>query len=200
MKHLFILFVLCTTVSCAQEKLPLLGDTNYQKEQNAKFKDALKSPLTDKDRKKFRALDFFKLDSTYVVTAKLKRTPDEKPFKMATTTDRQPEYVKYGELSFTVKGVECKLNVYQNIEYVKQTGKEDSLFLPFLDVTNGDGSYGGGRYLDVSVPEGDTMVLDFNKAYNPYCAYSPRYSCPIVPLENSLDVKIEAGVKAYDKH
>lgn len=201
MKKLFVLLLICFSVlACAQEKQPLLGDTEYQREMNAKFKDASKSPLTEKDRKKFKALNFYKFDSTYIVKAKLKITPDEKPFKMETTTDRRPEYVKYGELLFTIKGKACKLNVYQNIEYAKQAGEEDSLFLPFIDETNGDGTYGGGRYADVKLPEDDIMIIDFNKAYNPYCAYNPKYSCPIVPLENSLNVRVEAGVKAYDKH
>ncbi|MEJ6792452.1 MAG: DUF1684 domain-containing protein [Lacinutrix sp.] len=195
---LFVLFV--STLSCTQGKQPLLGDTDYQKEQNAKFKDALKSPLTEKDRKTFRALDFFKFDSAYLVTANFKRVLNETPFEMPTTTDRKPMYVKYGELSFVLNNKECKLNIYQNIELVKREGYENHLFLPFIDETNGEESYGGGRYIDTSRPEGDTMVLNFNEAYNPYCAYSPRYSCPVVPLENSLDVRVEAGVKAYDKH
>ncbi|WP_290696773.1 DUF1684 domain-containing protein [Lacinutrix sp.] len=199
-KHILLLVLLVSVLSCAQNKQPLLGDTPYQKEQNAKFKEALKSPLTEKDRKTFRALDFFKFDSTYVVNANFKRTLNETPFEMPTTTDRKPMYVKYGELSFALKGVACKLNIYQNIELVKREGYEDHLFLPFIDETNGEDSYGGGRYLDTSLPEGDTMVLNFNEAYNPYCAYSPRYSCPVVPLENSLDVRVEAGVKAYGKH
>lgn len=199
-KHILLLVLLVSVLSCAQNKQPLLGDTPYQKEQNAKFKEALKSPLTEKDRKTFRALDFFKFDSTYVVNANFKRTLNETPFEMPTTTDRKPMYVKYGELSFALKGVACKLNIYQNIELVKREGYEDHLFLPFIDETNGEDSYGGGRYLDTSLPEGNTMVLNFNEAYNPYCAYSPRYSCPVVPLENSLDVRVEAGVKAYGKH
>lgn len=199
-KHILLLVLLVSVLSCAQNKQPLLGDTPYQKEQNAKFKEALKSPLTEKDRKTFRALDFFKFDSTYVVNANFKRTLNETPFEMPTTTDRKPMYVKYGELSFALKGVACKLNIYQNIELVKREGYEDHLFLPFIDETNGEDSYGGGRYLDTSLPEGDTMVLNFNEAYNPYCAYSPRYSCPVVPLENALDVRVEAGVKAYGKH
>jgi uncharacterized protein (DUF1684 family) len=71
------------------------------------------------------------------------------------------------------------------------------LFLPFLDNTNGDTTYGGGRYIDLRIPEGDTIEIDFNKAYNPYCAYNSRYSCPIVPRENYLDTNIEAGVKKF---
>jgi uncharacterized protein (DUF1684 family) len=199
-KSLLALVFLISIFGCAQDKQPLLGDTAYQKEQNAEFKDAAKSPLTDKDRKTFKGLDFFKFDSTYVVSANFKRTLNETPFEMPTTTDRKPMYVKYGELSFVLKGEDCKLNIYQNLELITKEGFENYLFLPFIDETNGEESYGGGRYLDSSLPEGETMVLNFNEAYNPYCAYSPRYSCPIVPLENTLDVRVEAGVKVYKKH
>ncbi len=201
MRTCIILLVLFSSaLSFAQDKQLLLGETSYQKEQNAKFKEVLKSPLTEADRKTFKALDFFKFDSAYVVTANFKRTLNQTPFEMPTTTDRKPMYVKYGELSFVLKGKACKLSVYQNIELIKRAGYETHLFLPFIDETNGAESYGGGRYLDTSKPEGATMVLNFNEAYNPYCAYSPRYSCPVVPLENALEVKVEAGVKSYDKH
>ena len=71
------------------------------------------------------------------------------------------------------------------------------MFLPFLDATNGVETYGGGRYLDMKVPKSNEVIIDFNKAYNPYCVYNHEYSCPIVPLENELDVEINAGVKKY---
>ncbi|WP_397362150.1 DUF1684 domain-containing protein [Olleya sp. R77988] len=200
MKNIFFLFLLTSTLSCAQDKLPILGETEHQKEMNAKFKDAVKSPLTDKDRKTFRSLDFFKFDSTYVVTASFKRTPNETSFKMKTTTDRLVDYVKYGEITFTLNEKELKLNIYQNIEMVKQLGEEEALFLPFMDNTNGVESYKGGRYVEVGLPKDNQMVVDFNKAYNPYCAYNKKYSCPIVPSENVLYTRIEAGVKKYDKH
>jgi len=200
MKNLVLIVLLTSALGCAQEKSPVLGDTDFQKEQNAKFKDATTSPLKDKDRKVFNGLDFFEFDSTYVVIASFKRTPNEKIFKMKTTTDRKPEYVKYGELNFDLKGKNYTLNIYQNQGLIKKEGYENYLFLPFLDETNGIESYGGGRYIDARIPEGDTMLIDFNKAYNPYCAYNDKYSCPIVPRKNYLRMKLEAGVKAFKKH
>ncbi|MCF7561496.1 DUF1684 domain-containing protein [Sabulilitoribacter multivorans] len=199
MKHLIIVILLVTTVACAQEKRPLKGETAFQKEQNAKFKDASTSPLKDKDRKAFEGLDFFKFDSTYVVTAAFKRTPNEKPFKMKTTTDRLPVYIKYGELTFDLKDENYKLNIYQNQDLITEEGFEDYLFLPFLDETNGLESYGGGRYIDAKIPDGEQMIIDFNKSYNPYCAYNDKYSCPIVPRINYLKTRVEAGVKAFKK-
>ncbi|TXG35197.1 DUF1684 domain-containing protein [Seonamhaeicola maritimus] len=199
MKNLALFLLLITSVSCAQKKQRIQGETEFQKEMNAQFKDATESPLTEKDRKHFTGLDFFKFDSTFVVTANFKRTPNEKSFKMKTTTDRRPEYVKYGELSFTLNGKDLKLDIFQNKGLIEKEGYEDYLFLPFLDETSGEESYGGGRYVDARIPVGDTMIVDFNQAYNPYCAYSERYSCPIVPRQNYLRVKIEAGVKAFKK-
>lgn len=201
MKYLvtFLLSIICLT-GCAQKKQPIQGETEFQRQLNADYKDATTSPLKEKDRKTFKGLDFFKFDSAYVVTAEFKRTPSEKIFKMKTTTDRLPEYVKYGELVFRLKGADFKLNIYQNQGLIQKEGYEDYLFLPFLDETNGLESYGGGRYIDTRIPEGNTMIIDFNKAYNPYCAYNEKYSCPIVPRENYLRVRIEAGVKVFKKH
>lgn len=188
------------TLSCKQGKEPIFGDTEFQRKINAEYKDATTSPLKDKDRKNFNGLEFFKFDSTYVVMATFERTPDETPFEMKTTTDRLPVYVKYGIVSFNLKGNEYHLNIYQNQDLNKKEGFDDYLFLPFLDNTNGEESYGGGRYIDLRLPESDELTIDFNKAYNPYCAYNEKYSCPIVPRENYLSLKVEAGVKVFKKH
>lgn len=199
MKNLFLLFILVLSISCAQEKTVLSGETKWQKKMNADFKDASKSPLKDKDRKTFTGLDFFKFDSTFVVEAILKRTPDSEWFNMKTTDDRLSKERIYGVLSFKLKGRKYELNVYQGEELMKTEGFTDYLFLPFLDDTNGTSTYGGGRYIDLRIPHGDVIELDFNKAYNPYCAYDEKYSCPIVPRVNYLDIEVKAGVKAFKK-
>jgi len=200
MKSFLLLIILISTLSCAQSKKPILGETEFQRELNAEYKDATSSPLKDKDRKHFEGLDFFKYDSSYVVTAHLKRTPDTEWFDMQTTTSRvSPERV-YGILTFELKGETYSLNVYQGKDVIKREGLEDYLFLPFIDDTNGEESYGGGRYIDLRIPEGDTITIDFNKAYNPYCAYNEKYSCPIVPRVNYLALNVRAGVKAFEKH
>tara|TARA_B100000809_G_scaffold256434_1_gene296403 strand:- start:926 stop:1525 length:600 start_codon:yes stop_codon:yes gene_type:complete len=197
MKHLFLVLLFVSALSCAQDKVPVAGETEFQREINSEYKDASKSPLKAKDLKTFKGLAFFKFDSTFVVKASFKRTPDEDVFKMKTTTTRLPEYVKYGVASFQINGKFYQLNIYQNQGLIKKKEYKDYLFLPFLDNTNGEESYGGGRYVDMSIPEGDTIDIDFNKAYNPYCAYNERYSCPIVPRENYLDLEVTAGVKKF---
>ncbi|MCX7547083.1 DUF1684 domain-containing protein [Xanthomarina sp. F1114] len=199
MKHFLSFFLLLSVLSCTQKKQPILGDTEFQKNMNADFKDATKSPLKAKDRKGFKGLDFFKYDSAYVVQASFKRTPDEIPFKMKTTTDRMPMYVKYGVATFALNGQEHQLSIYQSMDLLNEEGFEDYLFLPFLDTTNGESTYGGGRYIECDMPNNGIIEIDFNTAYNPYCAYNEKYSCPIVPRENYLSVKVEAGVKDFIK-
>lgn len=199
MRFLIFLILGAFALGCAQDKQPILGKTAFQKRLNAEFRDATKSPLTDKDRKGFKGLSFFEVDSSYVVTATLQRTPDSPWFLMKTTTDRESKERVYGVLKFQLKGEFYELKVYQGEELMGQEEYQDYLFLPFLDATNGTESYGGGRYIDLRIPEGDHLTIDFNTAYNPYCAYNEQYSCPIVPRYNYLDTEIRAGVKAYKK-
>ena len=171
----------------------------YQNEQNESFKDPETSPLPDRFRKDFESLDFFEPDTSYVVKARFVRTPDAVPFLNPTTTDRKTEEVVYGIAHFTLNGAEHQLEVYQSLDLLDQDEYEDYLFLPFLDETNGNETYGGGRYIDLTIPEGDTLVIDFNKAYNPYCVYNKKYSCPLVPRQNYLRTKVRAGVKNFNK-
>ncbi len=169
----------------------------FQKKLNTEFKNPETSPLPDRYRKDFEALRFFEADTSYAVLAQLVRTPNTLPFEMPTTTNRKSKERVYGVLHFTLKGKKYRLEVYQNEELMQQKGYEDYLFLPFADNTNGEETYGGGRYIDLKIPMADTLLLDFNKAYNPYCVYNKKYSCPIVPSVNFLDVAVRAGVKNF---
>ena len=194
MKKLLILLFF-SVFAFAQKNLS--SAEKFQAELNQSFADSLKSPLTKEDFKSFKGLDFFPLNEKYIVEATFIRTKKEKAFGMKTTTSRTPFYVKYGELHFSVDGKNLKLNVYKNLDLSKKSGYEDYLFLPFSDLTCGKESYIGGRYVDMKVQKGKAWTIDFNKAYNPYCAYNYEYSCPIVPLENDLDIEILAGVKKF---
>jgi len=171
----------------------------YQKQLNKEYANPKESPLTKKDFKRFKSLDFYPVSLEYCVEAKFVRTPNEKAFEMTTTTSRKPMYVKYGEVTFELQGRKCKLDVFQSLDLIKQEEYKDALFLPFTDYTSGNGSYGGGRYIDLKQSKGSTMVIDFNTAYNPYCAYNHAYSCPVPPAQNDLKVEVKAGVKEY-KH
>ncbi|MDT7829719.1 DUF1684 domain-containing protein [Pricia sp. S334] len=170
----------------------------FQKELNDEFKDPETSPLPDRYRMDFETLDFFAPDTTYVVLAKLVRTPEALPFMMPTTTGRKSEEAVFGIAHFTLNGEKRQLEIYQNQELMEQEEYRDYLFLPFTDKTNGEETYSGGRYIDLEIPDGDSIQIDFNTAYNPYCAYNPKYSCPIVPDVNALDTEVRAGVRAFD--
>jgi uncharacterized protein (DUF1684 family) len=213
MRNLFFVAVILL-LSCKQEKkyhdvvankIPqdvsnaMADILKFQQELNKEYKDPETSPLYAKDRKNFETLDFFKPDTTIRVNAKFVRTPDALPFLMATTTDRKSEEVVYGVAYFKIEGEDYQLEIYQNAALTAQEKYREYLFLPFSDETNGISSYTGGRYIDLSIPKGDTIRIDFNKAYNPYCAYNKKYSCPIVPKVNHLPIKINAGVKAFKK-
>ena len=147
-------------------------------------------------------MDFFDIDKNYLVEASLELTPNAPIFEMQTTTVRLPLYKKYGIARFTLNGKKCELSVYQSLDLMTSLDYANYLFLPFNDNTNGKTSYGGGRFIDLEIPEAGskTIVIDFNKSYNPYCAYNHKYSCPIPPSENNLNVEISAGVKAYKEH
>jgi uncharacterized protein (DUF1684 family) len=192
---IFLLFITCFAVS--QEKFDSNAVREFQKKINEEYANPKESPLMAEDLAKFKSLDFFSINEKAFVVAQFVRTKKEKPFKMKTSTSRTPVYIKYSELTFTLEGKVLKLNVYRDVELSKKPGFKDHLFLPFSDATSGKESYIGGRYIDLKIPKGKMIVVDFNLAYNPYCAYNYKYSCPIVPLENDLDVSVKAGVKSF---
>ena len=167
----FILFLACgqgkryhDKTQTAQVESPAIADIlGFQKELDQSFKDPETSPLLDRHRKNFKGLDYFEPDTTYVVKAKFERTPDAEPFLLPTTTDRESWEVVYGIAHFNLNGVQHQLEVYQTLGLAGREDYKDYLFLPFLDETNGDETYGGGRYIDLSIPDGDTLVIDFQQ-------------------------------------
>ena len=169
----------------------------FQKELNEEFRDPETSPLPDRYRKDFESLDFFQPDTNYIVRARFVLTPEALPFMMPTTTDRKSEEVLFGIAHFFLNGKEHQLEIYQNKKLMLQEKYRNYLFLPFTDDTNGETTYTGGRYIDLSIPNENFITLNFNKAYNPYCAYNKKYSCPLVPSVNALGVSVFAGVKAF---
>ena len=199
--RILLLIVIIFSFSCREEKrYQDINLTEYQRQVNNYFKDASVSPLKPKDLKNFQGLDFFEFDSKYIVKAKIKETKESLPFKMKTTTDIPADVRKYADLFFQITDKEFELSVYENLEYEGVEGYENYLFLPFLDNTNGNETYGGGRYLDLFLNGTDSIIIDFNKAYNPKCVYDENFSCPIVPRKNFLNTRIEAGVKNYIKN
>jgi uncharacterized protein (DUF1684 family) len=181
----------------AQPKNLIEDNKEYRKKINKDFYNKEKTPLPAVDLYSFKGLPYFPIEAAFLVTAKFTRTPAEAPFMMKTTTDRTPIYIKYGHVSFSLEGKNFVLNVYQNIDFMAAAEERNLLFIPFTDLTNGKETYGGGRYLDLETPKSAEIYLDFNKAYNPYCAYNEKYSCPIPPKENHMEIRVAAGMKKY---
>jgi uncharacterized protein len=196
-KIIAFVLLLAFNLGFSQKKFDKSDAKKFQKTINAEYADDKTSPLMEEDLKSFKTLDFYPVNGKYFVNAKLVKAKNEKVFEMKTTGTRTPKYIKYGTLYFTIDGVALQLNVYRSIDLSKTKEYKDHLFLPFSDLTSGKESYIGGRYIDLKVPKGDTIAVDFNQAYNPYCAYNHKYSCPLVPLENDLKIEIKAGVKAF---
>lgn len=164
---------------------------------DAIFADPEKSPLQADAVARFMGLKYFQVDPLFRITAKFDVDTTDMPFKMPTTTSREPEYRKYGVISFMIGDTLVQLTAYQNLDLLKRNPDYASLFVPFKDKTNMIATYGGGRYLDIPIARTDSIFIDFNLAYNPYCAYDERWSCPIPPFENHLKVSIAAGEKNY---
>ncbi|TRX52356.1 DUF1684 domain-containing protein [Fulvivirga sp. M361] len=170
----------------------------FQDELNEEFLSPGQSPLTKKERKKFKGHNYFPINENYSVTGEFIKSNEPVTLQMKTTTGRLPAYDKYGVVKFVLNGKPYQLTIYQSHRLRETDEYKNYLFLPFTDLTNGEETYGGGRYIDLSIPEGSEIIIDFNKAYSPSCAYNYSYSCPIPPAENNLELRIEAGVKNLD--
>ncbi|RYY71945.1 MAG: DUF1684 domain-containing protein [Chitinophagaceae bacterium] len=150
------------------------------------------------DKKYFR---FFSPASDFKVEGSFTRIKDSIGFMMPTSGKGPKKFFRYGELAFVLNGKRLKLTLFQSEALMKDPVYKDHLFLPFTDLTSGEESYGGGRYIDVEIKDikNNKLIFDFNKAYNPYCVYSKGYNCPIPPRENDLPVSITAGEKDFAK-
>jgi uncharacterized protein (DUF1684 family) len=140
-------------------------------------------------------IEFFPIDPAYRVEAKFEHIANGNWFQMNTSGKEKKTYRKYGKLSFLMHGNQLSLFVYQSQSLMNDKEYRNYLFIPFTDATSGVDSYGGGRYLDYTIEDikQNLLEIDFNKAYNPYCAYSSGYNCPIPPKENDLAEPIRAG-------
>ncbi len=163
---------------------------DFRAQKDAFFKHDWQSPLTPDQRQTFTGLKYFPENSRLRISTPIEEYADKAAITMITSTGSVREYLKYGRFTFHVGNEAATLQVYQDPE-------EGSLFLPFVDATAPEETYGAGRYLEIESLEDGNFLIDFNYAYNPYCAYNDRFSCPIPPKENRLKVRIEAGEKKY---
>lgn len=155
--------------------------------------------VTAADKKHFR---FFPVDESFRIKAKLNRTPNSKWFTMETSGAVKKTFRTYGVLEFYIHDTLVKLPIYQSQGLIAIEKYKDLLFLPFTDLTSGESTYAAGRYIDLYTTEikNDSVIIDFNKAYNPYCAYvTGKYNCPVPPKDNQLAVAITAGEQNFIK-
>jgi uncharacterized protein (DUF1684 family) len=208
MKKIFIILILISGYNFLFSAL-LLAQNKLTKEEHRqkiekerqdkdqKFKEE-NSPLAKEKRPDFKGLNYYPIDYQYFVKCKLIINKKKKTINFPTTTKRIAVYKVFGKLIFELNGQPCSLTVYQNVENKRRPEYADYLFVPFRDLTSNQTTYGGGRYLDFRIPKAEEVWLDFNTAYNPYCAYSYEYSCPIPPKENTLKIAIEAGETNFE--
>jgi uncharacterized protein (DUF1684 family) len=159
----------------------------YRAEKDAFFKSA-RSPLPHSQRAAFTGLSYYPPDAAWQIEATLEPDAAREQVVMPTSTGDERVYERLGWAVFDVNGSSQRLALYVPAGDLEP----ESAFVPFMDATSGSETYGGGRYLDARL-EGERVLLDFNLAYHPYCAYAPNFSCPIPPLENRLPVPVRAG-------
>lgn len=154
------------------------------------------SPLKPEQKKAFSGLNYFEPDPAYRIEARVEENKDKELLTLPTSDNKQKPFKKWGYAVFEMEGQEQRLLLLQPAYGPDMEG----LFLPFSDATSADETYGAGRYLDLKTPKKDKLVIDFNKAYNPYCAYTEGFSCPFPPKENILPVAIRAGEKTFENY
>jgi hypothetical protein len=161
------------------------------------FKEDPDSPIPRELRNHFTGLAYFPPDPKYRVRARLVRDPNPQKVVLATSKGVPREMIGAGFFEFEIDGTKQRLAAYKAVPPPGHHHEDRTLFVPFRDATSGKETYGASRYLDVEEQSSDEYVLDFNLAYNPYCAYSDDYVCPFPPRENWLSVPIRAGEENF---
>lgn len=170
-----------------------------RKEKNDYFLKNSQSPLSKDQKEAFEGLKFYPADITYRVEAIIERFEIKDFISMPTTTGNTQQYFKYGKGVFKLKGKKLELLLLKPLRPMPGQSSK-MVFIPFTDITSGRETYGAGRYIDIEINAQQTTVeIDFNRAYNPYCAYNEVYECPIPPKENYLDMEVLAGEMTFEK-
>lgn len=166
----------------------------FRKQKDDFFKNHFQSPLSDAQKKEFTGLHYFPENEALRFVLDLERYANPERVEMQTSQGDVREYLKVGQIRFAIEGEEATLQVYEAEDYPGE------YFLPFVDATAPQETYGAGRYLEPEPVGTDKLLVDFNVAYNPYCVYGEQWSCPIPPAENRLKVRIEAGERNFGGH
>jgi hypothetical protein len=199
---LSVIFVLFASTALALEgedqlnpKLEEKRVLEWRKERDTFFKTHQRSPLSPKEKRNFKGLKYYPFDPKYVFSGQIERyifhINNPKYYAtFLTNKGTNKRYIRYGKFHFKLNGMEYSIEIYKSI-------LSDNLFIPFKDKTNGKESYEGGRYIDAEILPGYKMVLDFNMAYHPSCAYNDKFICVLPPRENMLDLEIRGGEKKF---
>jgi len=163
--------------------------TDFRLDKDEFFKHHPQSPFTPEQQQVFTGLEYFPENDDLRLEVTVEKFSDQQPMQMQTSTGGVQAYVRYGRFKFHVDGQLAELTIYQS---------SNGYFLPFVDSLAGTETYPAGRYLEPEPLPGERFLVDFNVAYNPYCAYNDMWSCPITPAENRLNVPIRAGEKLFD--
>ena len=193
MKYLIILFLITSTAFAQKFSAEI---TKHRENYKADFIKDQNSTLKEND---LQNLHFFDADRNYQIKANVILLKNQQSFQMPTYDGTSKEFIRYAKVQFKLNGKDLELTLYRNIGLMVNPIYRNSLFLPFTDETTGITTYGGGRYIDLDIKDikKNKITIDFNKAYNPYCAYSDGYRCPVPPEENDLQTSILAGEKNY---
>lgn len=197
-KQLLLFIMLAFVISgsvTAQKQLRTYADSIKAYQKNYIWEHEV---VEGSDKRFFR---FFPADVQYRVRCSFERIVDTTGFLIPTISKQTQHYFYYGKISGQLQGKYFVLFVYQSKMLINHPKYKDYLFLPFTDATTGGESYGSGRYIPLNIPDivNNSVVIDFNKCYNPYCAYTTGYNCPIPPKENNLTMAVQAGEKAFAK-
>ncbi|MEM8940039.1 MAG: DUF1684 domain-containing protein [Bacteroidota bacterium] len=188
-----ILFLLVTVIL---SQLNQSGDgyeqeiKKYWEDKHNFFRTSEASPFVQK-KIEYQEVDMFPTDPSYKVSAILERFTKREIVTVGNSDGTNTNYLKFAIAKFKIDGQQ------QSILILRALGFGNQYLIAFGDETSGETTYGGGRYLDLEIGKSDRITIDFNKAYNPYCAYFADFTCPLPPLENLLTVAIEAGEKVY---
>ncbi len=200
-KHTTSIILLSTVLlGCSQKVNDSYYQTFYQdrQEQLIDLVSGEHAPLAAED---LAFISHFPYDRAYRVRATFSHSANAQPFDMATYSGKTKQFIEIGVLKFQLNNQNIELHVYQNLRFANHPVYGQYYFIPYKDDTNSEETYGGGRYIDLNKTlfDSKTIILDLNKTYNPWCAYSDGFNCPIPPLENHLSVAIRAGEKMFQK-
>ena len=196
MKYLVCFLLLLPIGAFAQRGSYADSIVQYRKEY---VKDLLADPRGPIKPAQAKGINFFAPDRSFCVWGTFTETPGSVPFMIETHSGKKKPFREYGTVTFSIHDTTLILHIYQSIDLIKDAAHKDDLFVPFNDETNYDETFGGGRYIDLSIKDikNGQLLIDFNKCYNPYCAYADGYSCPLPPVENRLHIGIRAGEQLF---